>query len=343
MKKHLIKIILPSLFLLLVSCGKSEQGTNPVKLKILKERSVKEIKLTGNAASKRNEFSGLSWWRDSLVLLPQYVFSTNNIASGKFYLISRQRIYDYLNGIDTTAVKPQTVKVNTKGFDAFGRYGSGCEAIAFDKDTCYLSVEINDYKSTNAIVIKGYFNGEEFVFNPETEQEIKSQTGISNISEETLALTSQNVFTIHEANGKNVNPEPRAHLLDKSLREVTTIPFPHIEYRITDATYLDSLNNFWVINYFYPGDARDLKPAEDELKVKFGVGKSHYGTERVERLVQLHFSKTGISFVQKAPVYIKLNLKEDARNWEGLARLDNKGFLIVTDTYPRTILGFVSF
>jgi hypothetical protein len=29
------------------------------------------------------------------------------------------------------------------------------------------------------------------------------------------------------------------------------------------------------------------------------------------------------------------------RNWEGLVRLDDRGFLLVTDLFPGTILGFV--
>jgi hypothetical protein len=29
------------------------------------------------------------------------------------------------------------------------------------------------------------------------------------------------------------------------------------------------------------------------------------------------------------------------RNWEGLVRLEQRGFLLVTDKYPMTFLGFV--
>jgi hypothetical protein len=34
---------------------------------------------------------------------------------------------------------------------------------------------------------------------------------------------------------------------------------------------------------------------------------------------------------------------EAARNWEGVVRLEDRGFLLVTDTFPRTLLGFVPF
>jgi hypothetical protein len=34
-------------------------------------------------------------------------------------------------------------------------------------------------------------------------------------------------------------------------------------------------------------------------------------------------------------------MEEKSRNWEGLARLDKKGFLMIVDEHPRTILAFV--
>jgi hypothetical protein len=34
-------------------------------------------------------------------------------------------------------------------------------------------------------------------------------------------------------------------------------------------------------------------------------------------------------------------LVEDSRNWEGLVLFDQRGFLVATDKYPGTLLGFV--
>jgi hypothetical protein len=38
---------------------------------------------------------------------------------------------------------------------------------------------------------------------------------------------------------------------------------------------------------------------------------------------------------------IQLVLDEASRNWEGLVRLDKKGFLMIVDEHPRTIFSFV--
>ncbi len=341
LKKNVLLFYFSFLFLFLISCGKSERSTSPNSYKLLNEISVREIKLAGNFASRRNEYSGLAWWGNKLLLLPQYAFNPRNIAGGKFYLIEKERILDYLSNKDTSAITPEIVKVKIDGFEKFGEWGSGCEAIVFDDDTCFLSVEINGKSGTNAVLIKGYFNGSEFVFDSSNVAEVKSQTGISNLSEEAIGLSKENIFTVHEANGKNVNKNPVVHLFDKQLKPLSEIPFPNVEYRITDITSVDAEDKFWAVNYFYSGDESSLKPATDELFAKYGIGKSHVNANRVERLLEFKFSESGVNLVDRPPLYIKLNLKEDARNWEGIARLGNKGFLIITDTYPRTILGFL--
>jgi hypothetical protein len=38
---------------------------------------------------------------------------------------------------------------------------------------------------------------------------------------------------------------------------------------------------------------------------------------------------------------IQLVLEKNSRNWEGLVRLDDQGFLMIVDEHPRTILAFV--
>ena len=41
-------------------------------------------------------------------------------------------------------------------------------------------------------------------------------------------------------------------------------------------------------------------------------------------------------------IYLELLNDGSGRNWEGLSKLNDLGFLIVTDTFPKTILAFVS-
>ena len=116
----------------------------------------------------------------------------------------------------------------------------------------------------------------------------------------------------------------------------TTVPFTGC---VTDATEIDSAGRFWVINYFYPGDRALLRPGPDTLGETFGRGPTHRREMAVERLVELALNGTRIEQTGRAPV--QLELEAEARNWEGLARLGTRGFLVATDTYPETLLAFV--
>lgn len=171
--------------------------------------------------------------------------------------------------------------------------------------------------------------------------EIPPQADLGNMTDETLLVAGDRLITIYEANGAVVNPEPVARSFDFSLRSLDTVPFPTIEYRITDATALDNTGRFWALNYFWPGDKTKLKPAADALAAKYGEGPTHARFTTVERLVEFQYTASGISLVDTPPIQLELIDDDHSRNWEGVVRLDGRGFLLMTDTHPETILGFV--
>lgn len=159
-----------------------------------------------------------------------------------------------------------------------------------------------------------------------------------NHTDEAILIENNSILTFFEVNGANLNHTPAAHVFDFNLNSEGTISFPNIEYRVTDAA-TDSGNSFWVINYFFPGDI-DLATNNDPLAEKYGKGKTHTQHSQVERLVEMNYSPNGITLANSAPVQLTLD-GDNARNIEGLALLDNKGFLIVTDKFPSTLFMFV--
>jgi hypothetical protein len=58
----------------------------------------------------------------------------------------------------------------------------------------------------------------------------------------------------------------------------------------------------------------------------------------VERLVEFQYSESGITLAATPP--LQLELGDDPRNWEGIVRLDDRGFLLTTDWCLETILAF---
>ncbi len=86
-----------------------------------------------------------------------------------------------------------------------------------------------------------------------------------------------------------------------------------------------------------------MELADDPLSRQYGQGASHAESEVVERLVEFQVVDGKIVRTKTAPIQLVLAADGEARNWEGIVRLDGVGFLLVTDQYPETILGFVAY
>jgi hypothetical protein len=168
------------------------------------------------------------------------------------------------------------------------------------------------------------------------------QAQFSNQSDEAMLVDGQQVLTLYEVNGEGLNPQPHATVFNLDPHPQSSQPFPHIEYRLTDATDLDADGRFWVSNYFFPGDS-DLKPSRDPLAERFGIGPTHRKSQIVERLVEFKRQDSQFVLSGRAPIWLELRADGEARNWEGLVRFPGGGFLLVTDKYPTTILGYVKY
>ncbi len=62
----------------------------------------------------------------------------------------------------------------------------------------------------------------------------------------------------------------------------------------------------------------------------------------MERLIEFEFNENKIQLSGREPIQIELDEKA-SRNWEGIVRLNDRGFLVATDKYPEMILGFIPF
>ena len=334
------------LTILLISCTDKTQQIGPVykNVKTLPDNSVELLTLNGDVAKRSNEFSGLAWYKDNLVMLPQYAGRDSTDGGGFLFVIKKKRILDFIQGRNTSPITAKKIKFIAKGLEKYNSIGSGYESISFDGNKVYVTIESNSGTTTIGNIVLGNYNESKNVITLDASslKEIKSQSGIFNLSEEALLITENDVVTFHEANGRNVNPNPVAHLFDKSLNFVSTIPFPHIEYRITDAANIGSDSTFWVMNYFWPGDRESLNPAADSLVFKYGISKSNNDNPAIERIIKLKYSSKGISLVKRPPIYLDITNDPNGRNWEGIVKLDSLGFLITTDKFPTSLLGFVA-
>lgn len=304
------------------------------------EIPVTEIPLTGPIANRNAEISGLAWYGDTLILLPQYPnFKSSGPANGYLYALARTDIEAFLRGELSGPLEPQAVSFVAPGLSRSIKGFEGYEAIAFDGETAYLTIEASG-GGMMGYLVAGSIAPDLSALTLDVNQitPIEPQTDIGNLSDEAILLADGRILTFYEANGA-VNPSPVAHLFDEELNGVETAVFPRIEYRITDVTELDGDGRFWAINYNFPGN-KELQTEDDPLVEMYGEGPTHVQSDGVERLLQFQYDESGVSLIERPPVQLQL-LDDDLRNWEGIVRLGDEGFLLATDKFPTTILAFV--
>lgn len=301
---------------------------------------VTDIPLRGPAAAPWAELSGLAWYGDILVMLPQYPSRVNQ----QLYALHKAAILDFLSGRTQEPLQPWPIPFGEQGVTDQIHGFDGYEAITFVADQVYLTIETRQRFGALGYLVQGTIAPDlsEIRLDPTVITPIPTQAELPNISDETLIAVGDQLATLYEANGLVVNLSPVVHFFDRfSLAEMGTLPLPNIEYRITDATALDNQGRFWVINYFYPGD-RALRPI---LRARGAAGAIDETAQPIERLLELQFTPEGVMRTAAPPVQLQLLDDHVARNWEGLVRLQTAeldGFLLVTDSFPKTMFAFVA-
>ncbi len=260
------------------------------------------------------------------------------------FSLSKQEILDHLSGSISGPLIPQQITFRAPNLAAQFPGYEGYEAIAFNGDEVFLTVESNHLGRMQGFLISGEIQPElnRITLNPESLTEIPLPVQIFNYAYETMVIAKDQILTIYEANGKNLNPNPTAFSLAMSSLIPENTEITNIEYRLTDATEIDKNGRFWVMNIFMPIEFW-LYTDSDPLFEKYDRGKSHTEFMNVERVLELQYDGEKFSLTDREPVQLELINEVNSRNWEALVKLDELGFLAMTDTYPETILGFIPF
>lgn len=305
------------------------------------EVEIIPIDLAAPLNLRSSEISGMDWYGEYLIILPQYL----DHAEGRvMYAIPKSVLLAYLADPSAVPIEPIRIPVEDQLFgEDFDNGFEGYEAIAILGNQVFLTVETSGGDKMTGYLISGTIQPDlsQVILDTEARQTILLQQQVDNTTNETLLTDGENIISLFEANGAAINPNPVAQVYNPELNPVAELPFPTIEYRVTDATGLDADQNFWVLNVYSLGTI-SLKPKQDQLAPpgsKICRRPFYHG---VERLVELHYDPAdGVSLTGRPPVVLAKNGNLFSRNWEGIVRLDEIGFLIATDKYPKTILAFV--
>ncbi len=307
------------------------------------EVQITTIPLADPLDRRTAEISGMDWYGDYLILLPQYF----NFAVGRvIYAIPKADLLGYLADPTGASLEAIRIPVDDEQLEESLRSFEGYESIAFSGDQVFLTVETSARRQMQGYLVSGEIASDmsEIVLDESSLHPIDLPLQLFNSTDEAMLVAGDQVFTFFEANGIGVNPNPVAQVFDLNRSPTGTMPFPNIEYRVTDATRLDAQNNFWVANQFSFGTL-GMRPNQDSLAQTFGEGCTHaHAFSTVERLVEMHYDpQAGFSLTGTPPIQLQLDGDLKFRNWEAIARLDDLGFLIATDKYPGTVLAFVPY
>ena len=307
------------------------------------EVGVRSIPLAPPLDNADAEISGLTWCADKLILLPQYPSRLSSSAQSFFYYLHKKQIVDFLDGHNQSPLRPKKILVDPTALKKTVTFFDGFEGITCNQSKIWLSIEaISLFGSYQSFVVPGRINFDgtaSITIDDSRITKLKSQSNLRNMGEEAIFVQDDNVIALHEINDSRMVRKPKAWRVDAKNSSLSALLFPNLPFRITDATALDSKNRFWVINYKYSGDMFS-RHAKDDIASLYGQSESHKKYTNVERLVEFQLSVDGIERIERAPIQLKMNSAE-GRNWEGLVRLNKRGFLLVTDKHPKTLLAFV--
>lgn len=293
---------------------------------------VLEIFLSGDITNPNNEISGMDWYRDYLYLIPE---NLNNFI----YVIPKFDIDNYVLSKNPLPIVPKKVDFTTPNYKSIINGFDGFEAIAFHNESVFLAIEAKENNNMKGFISWGTYNSlNHEIFIPEKNLiEVETPIQIDNMSYESILISRNNLIMLYEANGINLQKIPKHKKLSTIDFSISTISSINIEYRITDATKIDSNGKFWCINYLWPGDIVKLKSHE---KIYLDDIRENNELKQVERILEFELKNEKILLTNSEPVNFQLE-SNISRNWEGIVRYDKNSFLIVTDKYPRMILGLV--
>ena len=294
-----------------------------------KNSSIQEIELEGKITNPKQEISGMDWYNDNLFLLPENL-------GGYLFMVTKNEIEKQLSS-KKGSIQPKKIIFNTPDYSKSIPGFDGFEAITFNGNSVYVSIEADQNDMMVGYIAWGNINPNSYEINilEKDIQKINTPIQIDNLSYESIISHKNNLLLLYEANGVNLRKKPYQLSISLNDFSLKKIKGPNIEYRITDATKVEK-NKFWAINYYWPGDKKNLRPGVDKL----GKNKKVNSEQTVERLIEFKIKRNGISLTNKKPINLILE-EGNSRNWEAIARFGNSGFLIATDKYPRMILAYI--
>ena len=157
------------------------------------EQPVQIIPLAGPLAAASAEISGLAWYGDTLILLPQFPRRFDD----QLFALPKAEITAFLAGTLVGPLTPQPIPLLAPGLSQISGY-EGLEAIAFHDDQVFMTIEASGGSPMMGYLVMG-------TISPDLSQieldivnlvEIMPPVPLANYSDEAMLLVDDQQFSV---------------------------------------------------------------------------------------------------------------------------------------------------
>src|SRR5258706_1530354 len=212
----------------------------------------------------RSELSGLAWYGDDLLLLPQFPARFPTSHGGTIFALKKLSIRQAIQNGTLKPLVPTVVPFESGDLEGQIEGFDGFEAITLDGDRVFLTIEARRHGGTMGYLVRGKFvDGLRIVIDPSSLVTLTPPVSISNMGFEALTVYEGSLLVFFEANGLGVVTRPTVRRFTTDLVELPALPLAPIDYRITAATSVDAAGHLWVMNYYWPGEPVLARASDD--------------------------------------------------------------------------------
>ena len=200
----LIMLLIVALVFLGFNVERLKYPKNTLQPTVL-EQPVIPIPLTGALADRNAEVSGLAWYGEYLIFLPQYPnFSSGYVGDGFLYALPKTDIVALLDGKSDSPLEPVAIPLNDSVLHAQIENYQGFEAIGFSGERIFLTIEAGKGSDMRGYLVSGKIMPDLSGITLAVDHlvEIPLQSQMDNMSDESLLVLDDRILTIYEVNGR---------------------------------------------------------------------------------------------------------------------------------------------
>ena len=156
------------------------------------ELEEKVIPLSGIITDPNQEISGLDWYKDNLVLLPENL-------NGFVFIIPKKKIIKSIELKNPPPIFPEVNSFKTPNYAKTIKGFEGFESIAFNNDKFFVTIEAKDDDGMKSYLAWGKINSNSLnmTIHKDSLKEIKTPIQVKNMTYESTLIYEENIILLY--------------------------------------------------------------------------------------------------------------------------------------------------